>query len=523
MSTAKDRGNDPAHPAWRESTRGRRSARWLLAVALLVPFCFGLVGVGPAIPAAQASSAPTGLHAAGTRIVDGAGQAVRLRGVNYSGTEYACIQGWGIFDGPSDLASVQAIAAWRANAVRIPLNEQCWLGINGAPAAYSGANYRNAIANYVNLLTQNGLIPVLELHWSAPGTQQATGQRPMPNRDHSVEFWRQVAATFKTNTAVVFDLHNEPHPDNNADTVAAWACWRDGGTCPGVAFQAAGMQELVTAVRGTGATNLIMLSGVQYANTLTGWLAYKPTDPLANLAASVHVYPNGNLCGSVACYDAQYAPVAQQVPLIAGEFGESVDGSVCGTTKTNILLDWLDQRDASYLAWVWNTWGTSCGDLSLILAFDGTPHSPNGTNFKARLAGSGSTPTATTVATGTPVAATATPTSTASTAILATPPTTATSTPVAIGSAAPSHLTAARTGPRIALNWVDNSTNEAKFVIERSTDDFRSAVSFEVPTNTTSYRDTTVQATTTYAYRVSAVSATGIRSAPSNVAAVATK
>src|SRR2546422_5398632 len=49
------------------------------------------------------------------RSVDSTGGRVRLRGVNRSGTEYACAQGWGMFDGPSDSASVQAIASWKAN------------------------------------------------------------------------------------------------------------------------------------------------------------------------------------------------------------------------------------------------------------------------------------------------------------------------------------------------------------------------------------------------------------------------
>src|SRR5439155_861798 len=55
--------------------------------------------------------APT-VHVQGTRLVDSAGRPIRLRGVNRSGTEYACAQGWGMFDGPSDSASVQAIASW---------------------------------------------------------------------------------------------------------------------------------------------------------------------------------------------------------------------------------------------------------------------------------------------------------------------------------------------------------------------------------------------------------------------------
>lgn len=34
----------------------------------------------------------TGLHVDGNTIKNGAGQAVRLRGVNRSGTEYKCVQ-----------------------------------------------------------------------------------------------------------------------------------------------------------------------------------------------------------------------------------------------------------------------------------------------------------------------------------------------------------------------------------------------------------------------------------------------
>ena len=35
-----------------------------------------------------------------------------------------------------------------------------WLGINGAPAAYSGATYQQAIATYVNLLNLLNLPPM---------------------------------------------------------------------------------------------------------------------------------------------------------------------------------------------------------------------------------------------------------------------------------------------------------------------------------------------------------------------------
>jgi hypothetical protein len=97
--------------------------------------------------------------------------------------------------------------------------------------------------------------------------------------------------------------------------------------------------------------------------------------------------------------------------------------------------------------------------------------------------------------------------------------------------AAPSNLSAVRGGnvkaQRIDLSWTDNSTSEAKFVIERSTtSDFTSnLVTYEVMSaNATSYRDTSnVQPKTTYYYRVFAVSSVGVRSDQSNVASVTTK
>ncbi len=91
-------------------------------------------------PEAHGAGAARGLHVSGNRLLDAHGRRLILRGVNRSGSEYACIQGWGIFDGPSTAASVQAMAAWHMNFVRVPLNEDCWLGINGVKRAYGVAD-----------------------------------------------------------------------------------------------------------------------------------------------------------------------------------------------------------------------------------------------------------------------------------------------------------------------------------------------------------------------------------------------
>jgi hypothetical protein len=330
------------------------------------------------------------VHVQGNRLVNAAGQPVHLHGVNRSGTEYMCLGGYFIFDGPSDSASIAAIKSWRANAVRIPLNEDCWLGINGVPAGTTGATYQQAIKDYVSLLNQYGLYAILDLHFTAPGTQQATQQMSMPDMDHTPAFWSSVANAFKGNNAVIFEPFNEPWPgiDPMADTAANWTCWRDGGTCAGISYQVAGMQTLVNSIRATGATNVIAQGGLRWSNLVTQWLTYKPSDPLNNLAVAWHVY-NFTACNNVACYDSQIAPVAAQLPVITTEAGDDS----CNAAFINTLTSWLDAHQTGYLAWVWDVWGVrfngdpnACGSIALITDYAGTP-TTYGQTYRAHLAG----------------------------------------------------------------------------------------------------------------------------------------
>src|SRR6202000_2570029 len=128
-------------------------------------------------------------HVSGHRPLNAGGQQVILRGIDRSGTEYACVQGNGIFDGEVDQAAVSAMKSWGVNAVRVPLNESCWNAESYVTAADAGTNYINAIKSYVSLLNANGLVAILDLHWTdgaytGPSagcpSAQATRQKPIP-------------------------------------------------------------------------------------------------------------------------------------------------------------------------------------------------------------------------------------------------------------------------------------------------------------------------------------------------------
>jgi endoglucanase len=340
--------------------RGAGSVRLVLALALITA-------------SAGCGASGLSLRVVGNRLLDGRSQPIRLLGVNRSGPEYACIapasQHLGLFDGPTDKQAIAVMASWRINAVRIPLNEDCWLGINGVPERYGGARYRAAIRGYVIRLHAAGLYVVLDLHWNAPGATLARGQQAMADADHSPSFWRSVARTFRDDPAVAFDLYNEAH---NID----WRCWLDGCELP-QRWRTAGMQQLVNAVRSTGANQPIIATGLGWGSDLSSWLEYRPNDPAKQLVAGLHVY-DFRSCSTPACWFETVSPVSRAVPVVATELGQRG----CKNRFMESFMNWSDAAGVSYIGWTWHPDG--CAAPSLIQSWTGQPTN-SGNQLRAHL------------------------------------------------------------------------------------------------------------------------------------------
>jgi len=333
--------------------------RLILALVLAsVLFIAAVAYVALHLATACADCGELAVRVAGNHLVNAQGTPIRLLGVNRSGAEYACVENQGVIAGPTSTEAIAAMTSWRIDAVRIPLNEDCWLGINGAPARYSGARYRAAIRAYVGNLNKAGLYVILDLHWNAPGGELAVGQRPMADLSHAVAFWASVARTFRADPAVMFDLYNEPNG-------ISWQCWRDGCVLSG-GWSAAGMQTLVNAVRSTGAQQPIIVTGIGSGNNLSLWLRYRPHDPVRQLVAGLHAY--GLLsCNTVACWNRVVDPVARVAPVVATEVGEAD----CSASFTDRFMSWADGAGVSYLGWSWNPSG--CRAPALITSWAGQP------------------------------------------------------------------------------------------------------------------------------------------------------
>lgn len=337
--------------------------RMTVAVAIALASSLGcLLSTESTAVAGSADADGVSVSVQGNHLVDGSGHPLRLLGVDRSGTEYACAQGWGIFDGPSDAGSIAAISSWDVNAVRVPLNEDCWLGINGVSPTFGGSAYQTAIQSYVHQLNQAGMVAVLDLHWGAPGDALALGQEMMPDL-HAIAFWQSVATTFVSDHGVIFDLFNEPHD-------VSWSCWLN-GCMTSTGYRAVGIQSLVDTVRSTGASQPIMVEPLGWGGDLSGLLANAPVDPDHQLVASVHIY-NTSACNTVSCWDGIIAPVAATYPVVTGELGETD----CSSNFVDSYMAWADAHGISYLGWTWDSgggWSCASGP-ALIEGYSGTPN-----------------------------------------------------------------------------------------------------------------------------------------------------
>jgi hypothetical protein len=283
------------------------------------------------------------------------------------------MQGWGFFDSPhpdqiDDPSMIAAMTGWDINVVRVPLNEDCWLGLH-TPAGLGGAPYRQIVADYVNALNAAHLYVILDLHWVGAGpSAPATGQLPMADEANAPAFWRSVASTFRSDHELIFDLFNEPYG-------ISWSCWRDGCRIPPTsgapAYEAAGMQSLVDAVRSMGATQPLLVGGLHWAGNLSGWSRYAPHDPRHQLIASEHNYGGLSPCGS-SCRNAVLA-IHRRNPVVFGELGERD----CANGYIDQMMGFADRHGIGYLGWAWDattagTW-TCGGGPSLIINYNGTP------------------------------------------------------------------------------------------------------------------------------------------------------
>ena len=149
------------------------------------------------------------------------------------------------------------------------------------------------------------------------------------------------------------------------------------------------MQQLYDAVRATGAENLVIAGGVDWAYDLTGVPQYRIDG--YNVLYATHPYGGDPTKGGAPekqpqQWDGRWGFLTQTDPVIVTEFGDYID---CGSdAKVNAyvsaVITYADSHSASWTAWAWYPGG--CKFPALINDWSGTPTS-SGMVVQTALAG----------------------------------------------------------------------------------------------------------------------------------------
>jgi hypothetical protein len=214
-----------------------------------------------------------------------------------------------------------AVDDWKGNIIRLPVKDDFWFG--RAPGQNDGgAAYRSLVDTAITLAANHGAYVLLDLH-----------RFGAPKQEHA-DFWKDAAAKYKDHPAVLFDLFNEPHG-------TTWEVWRNGGFVAekkkpadedaflspedkakaAQGFQGIGMQALLTAVRDSGAHNVVVVGGLDWSYDLSGiaqgfGLTEQPGGH--GIIYASHIYPWKR------DWQGKALAVVDKYPLLLGEVGADI-------------------------------------------------------------------------------------------------------------------------------------------------------------------------------------------------------
>ncbi len=321
-------------------------------------------------------SAAQGLRVVGNQLRDSSGNVVRLQGVNVPSLDWSPT-------GENVMQSIDvAIDDWKANVIRIPLTQDLWFGYEkGKRAADQGEAYRKIVDNIVKKVSAKNCYVLLDLHWSDAGKWgQNVGQHKMPDMN-SIVFWKDFAKRYANNPAVLFDLYNEPHS-------VSWDIWQKGGqvedASKGVSYRSPGMQALVDTVRSTGAKNVVVVGGLDWAYDLRGVLdGHGLSDKAGNgIVYATHIYPWKK------DWDANVTPVIAKHPVLVGEVGtkpwkqgDPPHENVYTEEWAPAVMAYIEKHQLNWTAWSFHPSANPC----LITGWDYSPTSYWGAYVKKAL------------------------------------------------------------------------------------------------------------------------------------------
>ena len=280
---------------------------------------------------------------------------VLLRGINRSGFEYSEPGAEGFLAAARITQDEirEIVQGWRANIIRLPFNQDWCLNGRGA---FSADAYLNSLDRVIAWAAEVEAYTILDLQWLDTETIYGTTENPVqgrtanhvspaPNVD-TLTLWRTLAARYRDEPAVIFDILNEPHDVLADDPHPLNLAGLDGEVTASdetrlTARQWSRWASLLTAaIREIKPDGLIMVSGIDWAFDLSGVQVNAP-----NIVYSTHIYSNRRKRDWKKALG-RY----RDIPIFVGEWGGTDEDLDFGTELVSVMSD----RGLGWAAWSWS-------------------------------------------------------------------------------------------------------------------------------------------------------------------------
>lgn len=364
----------------------KRKISFMLAVimaVLLLLTAFSFVLSNPFLNQLSVIGPDKALHVSGKNLVDTSSNIVVLRGFNYGRLIDSATGDWilsngqtvyKVWDQSAIASNLDAMQQWNGNVIRLLFTIEWW--------KENTNNFHSNVKSFLDLAAARGIYVVF-VPWRVSGTgsspdmpyppyqESSSDTAIIPSVDDFVTFWGGVASELKGYPNVLFEFWNEPHGEQTL--------W----------FNT--VQQCITAVRNTGANNVIVvqwgygagidMAGYSYyeAGSRIGsiyhvdWIEQNSlSDPLSNILWSTHLY-RSNFYDSSQGYkkmgdtgyvnytsnDLEWAldiigVTSNNKALWIGEIGPNHWATVANEYLWyNYVLKELNQNGVGFAAWEW--------------------------------------------------------------------------------------------------------------------------------------------------------------------------
>ena len=321
----------------------------LVALAILT----GL-GLAKATLFAPVGAAASSLSVSGSKLINGAGQPVQLRGAMIE-SSFAYYKPY-INQNQDPLIvlnskTFQSMQSEGMNVIRINMSQ--W--IEQADDSTTGTGqYLTRLDTAIANANQAGLYVVLDFHSDGQSGAVAPYTDGMLHKT-SEAWWVKVATRYKGNGMVLFDLVNEPKYPN-------WQEWEHGD-----GNDIVGLLDVTQAIRKAGVNNIVVLEPGQAAGSqLSGWQGFTVSDIAdKNIIVSKHDYsevPTGYFNSNpTQFWEKDWGPFLNVRPLFYGEWAllphPNYPVFCKGTNSSNAdavvnaFLNYMQAIGASWTAW----------------------------------------------------------------------------------------------------------------------------------------------------------------------------